>query len=305
MKANHFCLVLAILAYGAARSASVPQQTTVPKSSAAQTTIEVSSRQPVQGNLLRVTVKSEAPLSTVTGEWAGHQVSFWRDNESGTVFRAFLGVDLDQHTGEQDLKVSLQPIAGAATSSLVKIDVRTGHYAIEKLTVASAFVEPPAAEAERIKQEGERMRAILTASTNEKLWSQAFRFPLDGPRRGGNFGKRRVYNGEARSPHSGLDIPAPTGTPVHATNSGRIALAEPLYFSGNTIVIDHGLGLYSFYGHLSEIRVKQGDAVAAGALIGLVGATGRVTGPHLHWGLIVNDAKVNPLQILPPEPKQN
>jgi murein DD-endopeptidase MepM/ murein hydrolase activator NlpD len=93
-------------------------------------------------------------------------------------------------------------------------------------------------------------------------------------------------------------LPAITGTPVHAAQSGRVVLAEELYFSGNTVLVDHGLGIYTFYGHLSEISVKVGDEVGLGALLGKVGATGRVTGPHLHWGLTVDRARVNPLQIV-------
>jgi murein DD-endopeptidase MepM/ murein hydrolase activator NlpD len=94
-----------------------------------------------------------------------------------------------------------------------------------------------------------------------------------------------------------VDFPAPAGTPIHAAQDGRVLLAEPLYFSGNTVIIDHGLGVYTLYGHLSAFGVKAGDAVVAGSVIGKVGATGRVTGPHLHWGLTVNRAKVNALDI--------
>lgn len=265
--------------------------------------ITLSSKLPAQGSLLRVTVKPDAPAKSVEGEWDGHRVSFWQDARDKNVFHAFLGVDIEQKSGGQNLNVTISPVAGEPTTSLVQLNVRAGHYAIEKLTVAPKFVEPAPEDAERAKKEGERLRAIYGERTAEKLWNGAFRFPLDGPRRGGNFGKRRVLNGEARAPHSGLDVPAPTGTPVRAAGVGRVALADSLYFSGNSIVIDHGLGLYTFYCHLSEIKVKEGDEVAEGALIGLVGATGRVTGPHLHWGLIVNEAKVNPLQILPVERK--
>ena len=283
-------------------SATHPAKLAAPSAGDA-TKIELSSKLPAQGSLLRVTVKPDTPTTSVQGEWGGHRVSFWQDARDKNVFHAFLGVDIDQKSGEQKLEVTISPASGEAAKSLVTVDVRTGHYAVEKLTVAPQFVEPPAAEAERIKREGERMRAIYAERTSEKYWNGTFRFPLDGPRRGGNFGKRRVLNGEPRAAHSGLDVPAPTGTPVHAAAAGRVALADSLYFSGNSIVIDHGLGLYTFYCHLSEIKVKEGDEVAEGALIGLVGATGRVTGPHLHWGLIVNESKVNPLQILPVERK--
>jgi murein DD-endopeptidase MepM/ murein hydrolase activator NlpD len=122
--------------------------------------------------------------------------------------------------------------------------------------------------------------------------------PLVGEFKGSNFGKRRVLNGHPGSPHSGVDFPAPTGTPVHAAQKGRVVLAEELYFSGNTVIVDHGLGIYTFYCHFSEIDAKVGDEVIAGTVIGKVGATGRVTGPHLHWGLQVQHTRVNALELL-------
>lgn len=225
---------------------------------------------------------------------------FWKDDPTETLFRAYAGIDIDAQPGTQQLRIEGQLPDGKPVACAAPFTIQIGHYRVEQLTVAPEFVRPPQAETARVKAEGERLHAIYEQASPERLWTGAFRFPLAGPRRGGNFGTRRVLNGEPRAPHSGLDIRAPSGTPVYATQSGRVALAEPLYLSGNTVVIDHGLGLYSLYFHLSAINVKQGDEVAAGALIGRVGATGRVTGPHLHWGLIVNEAKVNPLEILPP-----
>lgn len=105
-------------------------------------------------------------------------------------------------------------------------------------------------------------------------------------------------NGTPGSAHSGVDIPAVEGTPIHASQRGRVVLAENLYFAGNTVVIDHGLGVYTLYGHLKVIGVQAGETVAAGAVIGRVGATGRVTGPHLHWGLTLDDSRVNALDIV-------
>lgn len=263
-------------------------------------TFSLNTAQPIPGTLLRVTIRSSAALSNVSGDLAGHKVLFWRDDAAGTVFRAYAGIDIAAQPGAQGLRIRGQLSDGKPAECEVPFRIRPGHYRVEKLSVAPQFVQPPEDEIARVREEGERMGAIYDKASPERLWSGAFRFPLAGPRRGGNFGTRRVLNGEARAPHSGLDIPAPTGTPVYAAQNGRVAVAEPLYLSGNTVVIDHGLGVYTCYFHLSAIEVKQGEDVSAGELIGRVGATGRVTGPHLHWGLIVNDAKVNPLEILPP-----
>jgi murein DD-endopeptidase MepM/ murein hydrolase activator NlpD len=119
---------------------------------------------------------------------------------------------------------------------------------------------------------------------------------------GGNFGRRRILNGEPRSPHGGVDFPAAAGTAVFASQSGKIVLAEGLYYSGNTVVIDHGYGIYTMYAHLSKIEVQAGQMVKAGEELGKVGATGRVTGPHLHWGLTINHARVNAMQIAQRQP---
>jgi murein DD-endopeptidase MepM/ murein hydrolase activator NlpD len=113
-----------------------------------------------------------------------------------------------------------------------------------------------------------------------------------------SFGTRSIYNGQPRSPHSGADFLSPAGRPVKAPNAGRIVLAASQYFTGNTVIIDHGLGLFSLLAHLSEIDVELGDTVAPGDVVGKVGATGRVTGPHLHWTVRVNNARVDPLSLL-------
>jgi murein DD-endopeptidase MepM/ murein hydrolase activator NlpD len=176
--------------------------------------------------------------------------------------------------------------------------VKAGHFATESLQVEQQFVEPNPEQLQRAQEEQKKLREILGRVTPDRLWQGNFRIPLDGVTAGKNFGRRRILNGQPGSPHGGVDFPATTGTPVHAAQRGHVVLAEELYFSGNTVLVDHGLGIYTFYGHLSEISVKVGDEVELGALLGKVGATGRVTGPHLHWGLTVNRARVNPLQIV-------
>jgi len=268
-----------------------------------KTTINLNSKQPTQGSLIRVTVRSGVPLTSVQGRWSGHTIAFWSDDPHGTLYSAYLGVDLEQAPGSQELEVTVSPIEGLPSVLGEALTVVAGRFAVERLTLPEKYVTPSPEDTERAKKESERLHEIYAGRTPEKLWSGDFRFPLEGEPRGSNFGRRRVLNGQPGSPHGGLDIPAPVGAPIHAAQSGRVALAEELYFSGNTVVMDHGLGIFTFYGHLSKINVNEGDQVALGAVIGLVGATGRVTGPHLHWGLEVNEARVNPLQILPPPKK--
>jgi murein DD-endopeptidase MepM/ murein hydrolase activator NlpD len=260
--------------------------------------LQLSAPESSQGSLLLVEVKSEKQLVDLRGDWDGRSVPLWPAAGGEAVQKGLVGVDLEKAPGEYELKVTGQTASGEKVSCTARLEVKEGKFATEKLTVGKQFVEPSAEQIKRANEERQKLRDIFDRVTPERLWDGKFRIPLDGVTTGSNFGKRRILNGNPGSPHSGTDFPAPTGTPVHAAQRGRVVLAEKLFFSGNTVVMDHGLGVYTFYGHLSEIGVKVGDALDTGAVLGKVGATGRVTGPHLHWGLTVERARVNPLQIV-------
>jgi murein DD-endopeptidase MepM/ murein hydrolase activator NlpD len=271
--------------------------------------LRLSSPRSSQGSLLLVEVRSAKPLKEVKGEWTGKETLFWMAQATAkarySVYRALLGVDLEQAAGKYDFAVTADTQSGEKLSCHVSVAVSAGHFATENLHVEEQFVQPNPEQLKRAQVEQEKLREILGRVTPERLWQGSFRVPLEGVTTGKNFGKRRILNGQPGSPHGGVDLPATTGTPVYAAQSGRVVLAEELYFPGNTVVVDHGLGIYTFYGHLSEISVKAGDEVKPGALLGKAGATGRVTGPHLHWGLSVNRARVDPLlilKLLPGEP---
>ena len=266
--------------------------------------LRLSAPEAAQGTLVLAEVRSARPLSEVAGKWNGREVPFWSGqareagNASDDTRFAMLGVDLEKPAGKYELSVSAQTPAGEHVSCGATIGVSEGHFATESLTVKQQFVEPNPEQLARAQEEAKRLREIYDRVTPEKLWNGPFRMPLDGDFKGGNFGKRRILNGHPGTPHGGMDFPAPTGTPVHAAQSGRVVLAEELYFSGNTVIVDHGLGIYTFYCHFSKIDAKVGDDVVAGTVLGEVGATGRVTGPHLHWALEVQKARVNPLELL-------
>lgn len=159
------------------------------------------------------------------------------------------------------------------------------------------FVELSARDRARAAQEAKRL-AGLFRSVTDRLWVGPFRVPLEGVRPSSSFGRRRIVNGQPRSPHTGVDLGAPSGTAVQAMQRGRVVLDENLFFSGRTVVLDHGLGLFSLYGHFSESRVSVGRVVEAGEIIGLVGATGRATAPHLHWAVRLGDARVDGLDLV-------
>jgi murein DD-endopeptidase MepM/ murein hydrolase activator NlpD len=299
----HLALVGAIAMPGAR---ILPAQTARPKNKTSTpphdcghgVSLRLTSTAAAQGSLLEVEVRGASPLTDFKTEWTGHKLPLWPDEKSKNLQRTLLGVDLEQAPGKYDLKLTAQLVSGESFACSVSLSVKAGKFAVEKLTVARQFVEPNPEEVARANQERQHLREIFATVTPERLWRGVFRAPLDGARNAKNFGRRRVLNGEPGSPHSGVDFPAAAGTPIHAAQRGRVVLAEELFFSGNTVVIDHGLGVYTFYGHMHSLAVAAGDSVEKGALLGKVGATGRVTGAHLHWGLTVNQARVNPLGIL-------
>jgi murein DD-endopeptidase MepM/ murein hydrolase activator NlpD len=264
----------------------------------------LSAPETAQGTLLLAEVRSARALGDVSGRWNDKDVPFWQERHKAQaahvadVRKALLGVDLEKPAGKYEFVVAAELPGGEKVSCTASVEVREGHFATESLTVKQQFVEPNPEQEARAAEETKQLRAIYDTVTPEPLWDGPFRLPLVGDFKGSNFGKRRVLNGHPGSPHSGVDFPAPTGTPVHAAQKGRVVLAEELYFSGNTVIVDHGLGLYTFYCHFSEIDAKVGDEVAAGTVIGKVGATGRVTGPHLHWGLQVQRTRVNALDLV-------
>jgi murein DD-endopeptidase MepM/ murein hydrolase activator NlpD len=149
----------------------------------------------------------------------------------------------------------------------------------------------------RIEAEQKEQAAIWAASASTRLWTAPFVRPVDDPANSA-FGTRSIFNGQPRGAHSGADFLSPAGRPVKAPNAGRVVLAKNLYYSGNTVIIDHGLGVFTYFAHFSKIDVAVGDIVTPGQIVGLVGATGRVTGAHLHWTLRVSGARVDPLSLL-------
>jgi murein DD-endopeptidase MepM/ murein hydrolase activator NlpD len=262
------------------------------------TTLRLSAGELSQGSLLLVEVKSEKPLGEIRGTWGERAVPFWQEPSNSSEEKGLLAVDLEKAPGKYELNVTGQTLSGEKVECSEFVEVKEGKFATEKLQVGKQFVEPGPEQAKRANEERQKLRDIFDRATPERLWDGNFRIPLDGVTTGSNFGKRRILNGTPGSPHGGADLPGVTGTPVHAAQRGVVALAEDLFFSGNTVVVDHGLGIYTFYGHLSEIDVRVGDHLETAQVLGKIGATGRVTGPHLHWGLTVERARVNPLQIV-------
>jgi murein DD-endopeptidase MepM/ murein hydrolase activator NlpD len=206
---------------------------------------------------------------------------------------AVVGLPLDTRPGTQEIEV----LTGQSTAR-VPFDVVDKTYRTQHITLKdSAMVSPPPATLARIKRELEIQTEAYKVFTPATPSNILFDPPVQG-RLSSPFGLRRVFNGEPRNPHSGLDFAAPTGTPVRSPADGRILLIGDYYFNGRTIFIDHGQGVISMFCHLSEINGLPGDVVKRGDFVGKVGNTGRSTGPHLHWNVSLNNARVDPALFL-------
>ena len=242
------------------------------------------------GDLVVLTIVTPAPVESVRVRAFDRDLPSFGINK--TTFSVLVGIDLAVVPGTYRIAIE-----SGATRIRFPLLVTARKFATRTLNVDPAFVNPPPSAVPRIQREAKELEGIWQSSMSPKLWDGAFVPPVPQPANSA-FGTRTILNGEARSPHSGADFGSPTGTPIKAPNAGRVVLADSLYYTGNTIVIDHGLGLYSLFAHLSEIGVHAEDPVKTGDVIGAVGATGRVTGPHLHWSVRVNGARVDPVSLL-------
>jgi murein DD-endopeptidase MepM/ murein hydrolase activator NlpD len=211
-------------------------------------------------------------------------------------WRALIGLDLDVAPGKHPVSITARSSKNTV-EMIYDLVVEPRRFATRRLQVDAAMVNPPAALSARIQQEAAELGRLWDQSAAEQLWTGPFVRPVPD-QANSIFGTRSIFNGERRSPHSGTDFLSPAGTPIKAPNGGRVLLARNLYFTGNTLVIDHGLGLLSLFAHLSAFAVHEGDVVSGGQIVGNVGATGRVTGPHLHWAVRANGSRVDALSLL-------
>jgi hypothetical protein len=241
-------------------------------------------------------IRVSAPnAQEVTGEWLGRKLEFFQGSD-GRNWYALAGLDVEAPVGSSTLKVEVKSPSGL-THYDVPIEVHPAQYRTESISVAPQFVEPTPEELKLIEADGQLKAKVFATSAPTPLWKGDFRAPVISPQTD-SFGVRRMYNGKLASIHKGMDFRAHMGTPVRAGNSGVVVLARRLYFEGNCVIVDHGLGLYTLSMHLSRIDVREGQHVFAGQQLGLSGATGRVTGPHLHWAVRWEGAYLDPAKLL-------
>jgi hypothetical protein len=242
-----------------------------------------------QGDIVRVSIRipfraKEGTISFLEREYPGFN--------TGGLLNVVFGIDMDVEPGDQVLRYDFDN----GDAGTLPIRVLEREFGRESLKVNPKYTELDEATLERVTTEKAMLAEVWARTTPERYWKGAFVKPTVGVL-GSPFGLRRYFNDEPRSPHSGLDLKAPEGTPIYASNHGIVVVAADLFFTGNTVVIDHGMSLYTIYAHLSKIDVKSGDKVERAQPIGLVGATGRVTGAHLHWAVKLGGARVDPATL--------
>jgi murein DD-endopeptidase MepM/ murein hydrolase activator NlpD len=271
---------------------------------------ELSSPQVVDGSILLVTVKiageksAEGKLTEnlnktpfqATAKFEDTEVPLFPLSEKGEgIYQGVLGIPFNHKPGSATVTIKAGDGPEAKTEEL-SFNIVDGNYPSETLKVDERRVNPKKTDMKRIRREIKEVHKIYAVITPKKFWNGPFLLPIQSEVTS-VFGTKRVLNGEMQTFHRGLDLKAKSGTPIHAAAPGKVVLAKNLFFTGNTVLLDHGYGIYTLYAHMSRIKVKLGQVVTDHKLLGLSGKTGRVSGPHLHWGAIVQRTQVNPMDL--------
>jgi murein DD-endopeptidase MepM/ murein hydrolase activator NlpD len=256
----------------------------------------------VNGSPVLLVVKPPVALASLNGSLIGHNFSFAFDAKTKSWF-AVAGIGLEVTPGKYALELggetapSKSSLTPAKVSFSRTLTIARGNYPKIALSVEKKFTEPSQDELKEIDEAQKVKKDYLSRVSPDREWSGKFSAPADAAI-SDVFGTQRVFNGQVKSSHQGLDFRVSTGTPVAAMNDGTVLLARPLYFEGNFIVIDHGQGLLTLYMHLSEFKAKEGEHVTRGQIIGLSGGSGRATGPHLHVAVRWQGTYLDPATLL-------
>ncbi len=267
--------------------------------SAATWTVRAQPAKLVNGAPVLFQVKPPVKVTSLRGTWLGHQLIFSYEAPTKTWF-ALAGVNFETEPGKYTLALTGEQLIGKAPLTCTHPFLVAGaNYPKIKveLAVGKKFTEPTPEQLKQIDEDQKTKQDYLNRVTTDREWEGKFTAPADAAI-SDVYGSQRIFNGVAQRPHYGLDFRVPTGTPVAAMNSGTVLLARFLYFEGNCVFLDHGQGLLTLYFHMSELKVKEGDVVKRGQLLGLSGGTGRATGPHLHVAVRWQGTYLDPARLL-------
>ena len=287
-------LEIGLSAAFAAPRAVVAQASSEPQSSVRFTVRNAGKSSP--GDVIVFSVVASGPLERASVEVFDHVIPMW-STATGTRWTALVGIDVERRPGRYPAIVRGLSATGEPAMTRASVTVSGKVFGTRRLLVDPKFSEPPASERPRIEQEARHLAAVFSAASTARSWSAPFETPVAAPT-SSRFGVRSVFNGMPRGRHNGVDFAIGPGAPVRAPAGGRVVLAEALYFTGNTVIVDHGQGLYSLLAHLERTAVREGDSLDRGDVVGSVGATGRATGPHLHWSVRLQGARVDPLALV-------
>lgn len=249
----------------------------------------------LQGELVEIKVPGN-DLAAVEGSLGKEKIYFYADG--ARIFTALVGADVDAKPGTAKLSLKLTSRGGTQSQHEIPFKIKTKAFRKETFSVPPDFDQMTPETLEEIRRERDLFARAFAVPMPERLWQAPFVRPVPHEASASSFGSRRIINGVPRAPHSGTDLSSPAGTEVVATNHGRAVLVGNFFFAGGSVVLDHGGGLFTMYFHLSEFRVGEGAMVSKGDVLGLSGATGRVTGAHLHWGARLANARIDPLELL-------
>ena len=247
-----------------------------------------------QGDVALIVVTGASSAPEMDGSVAGRPLFFFPYADG---YAALIGVDLEAKPGRTPWRVGFVDDGGAPRKAAGAITVKARKFSVQRLSLPQSMVDLAPENERRAEAEAARLHALFDTISPERLWRGHFTRPIASDAKPEGFGSRRIINGKPRSPHAGVDFSAPAGTPVVASNAGRVALVVEFFFGGRLVALDHGEGLYTLYMHLERVEVVEGALVERGSIIGAVGSTGRATGPHLHWAALLRRARIDPAAL--------
>ncbi|MFH2013196.1 MAG: M23 family metallopeptidase [Pseudomonadota bacterium] len=249
-----------------------------------------------QGDIFVVNVLMPNDAHSLTGNFQNKDLSFYKI-KNDELFQTLIGIDMETEPGIYKLAIMAKSNSGKTLKGIYNIKINKKDFGEQRISLPKEMVELDQDTLKQIDEENKKLKEIWAIERNDKIWYGKFIKPLNGEIIS-SFGVRRILNGLPKSPHTGVDLRAGIGEEIRSSNTGIVIFVSEMFFCGKSVIVDHGRGLYTMYFHLSKIDVKEGQRVKKGEILGLVGSSGRSTGPHLHWGVRLHDARVDPISLL-------